>query len=198
MEGLNNANSAMNNFANTNSTFKTLQNNISAINNKIKNVDGHLPGNITNKVNRAKNNVDYLTTKNKTLLEKGQQQSFIKNMFDKGVKNAQQEVAQAQKKLNNLTNEQTRLRSNVLENLNVDLDKNIANMNQFKKSNKEFQNLTRNISDAQAAYDKAVRNTKRARTAVIGTAGVGVGAGMYGLNRASQNNDKNKQLQYIY
>lgn len=196
MEGLNNVNSAMNNFANTNSTFKTLQNNISTINNKIKNVDGHLPGNITNKVNKAKNNVDYLTTKNKTLLEKGQQQSFIKNVFDKGVKNAQQEVAQAQKKLNNLTNEQARLRSNVLENLNIDLDKNIANMNQFKKSNKEFQNLTRNISDAQAAYDKAVRSTKRARTAVIGTAGVG--AGMYGLNRASKNNDKNKQLQYIY
>lgn len=196
MEGLNNANSAMNNFANTNSTFKTLQNNISTINNKIKNVDGHLPGNIINKVNKAKNNVDYLTTKNKTLLEKGQQQSFIKNMFDKGVKNAQQEVAQAQKKLSNLTNEQARLRSNVLENLNIDLDKNIANMNQFKKSNKEFQNLTKNISDAQAAYDKAVRSTKRARTAVIGTAGVG--AGMYGLNRASKNNDKNKQLQYIY
>lgn len=141
MEGLNNANSAMNNFANTNSTFKTLQNNISTINNKIKNVDGHLPGNIINKVNKAKNNVDYLTTKNKTLLEKGQQQSFIKNMFDKGVKNAQQEVAQAQKKLSNLTNEQARLRSNVLENLNIDLDKNIANMNQFKKSNKEFQKL---------------------------------------------------------
>lgn len=196
MEGLNNVNSAMNNFANTNSTFKTLQNNISTINNKIKNVDGHLPGNIINKVNEAKNNVDYLTTKNKTLLEKGQQQSFIKNMFDKGVKNAQQEVAQAQKKLSNLTNEQARLRSNVLENLNIDLDKNIANMNQFKKSNKEFQNLTKNISDAQAAYDKAVRSTKRARTAVIGTAGVG--AGMYGLNKASQNNDKNKQLQYIY
>lgn len=196
MQGLNNANSAMNNFANTNSTFKTLQNNFSTINNKIKNVDGHLPGNITNKVDKAKNNVDYLTTKNKTLLEKGQQQSFIKNMFDKGVKNAQQEVAQAQKKLSNLTNEQARLRSNVLENLNIDLDKNIANMNQFKKSNKEFQNLTKNISDAQAAYDKAVRSTKRARTAVIGTAGVG--AGMYGLNRASKNNDKNKQLQYIY
>ena len=196
MQGLNNANSAMNNFANTNSTFKALQNNISTINNKIKNVDGHLPGNITNKVNKAKNNVDYLTTKNKTLLEKGQQQSFIKNMFDKGVKNAQQEVAQAQKKLSNLTNEQAKLRSNVLENLNIDLDKNIANMNQFKKSNKEFQNLTKNISDAQAAYDKAVRNTKRARTAVIGTAGAG--AGMYGLNRAKQNNDKNKQLQYIY
>lgn len=196
MEGLNNVNSAMNNFANTNSTFKTLQNNISTINNKIKNVDGHLPGNIINKVNEAKNNVDYLTTKNKTLLEKGQQQSFVKNMFDKGVKNAQQEVAQAQKKLSNLTNEQARLRSNVLENLNIDLDKNIANMNQFKKSNKEFQNLTKNISDAQAAYDKAVRSTKRARTAVIGTAGVG--AGMYGLNKASQNNDKNKQLQYIY
>lgn len=196
MQGLNNANSAMNNFANTNSTFKTLQNNISTINNKIKNVDGHLPGNITNKVNKAKNNVDYLTTKNKTLLEKGQQQSFIKNMFDKGVKNAQQEVAQAQKKLSNLTNEQAKLRSNVLENLNIDLDKNIANMNQFKKSNKEFQNLTKNISHAQAAYDKAVRNTKRARTAVIGT--VGAGAGMYGLNRAKQNNDKNKQLQYIY
>ena len=196
MQGLNNANSAMNNFANTNSTFKALQNNISTINNKIKNVDGHLPGNITNKVNKAKNNVDYLTTKNKTLLEKGQQQSFIKNMFDKGVKNAQQEVAQAQKKLSNLTNEQAKLRSNVLENLNIDLDKNIANMNQFKKSNKEFQNLTKNISHAQAAYDKAVRNTKRARTAVIGT--VGAGAGMYGLNRAKQNNDKNKQLQYIY
>lgn len=196
MEGLNNVNSAMNNFANTNSTFKTLQNNISTINNKIKNVDGHLPGNIINKVNEAKNNVDYLTTKNKTLLEKGQQQSFVKNMFDKGVKNAQQEIAQAQKKLSNLTNEQARLRSNVLENLNIDLDKNIANMNQFKKSNKEFQNLTKNISDAQAAYDKAVRSTKRARTAVIGTAGVG--AGMYGLNKASQNNDKNKQLQYIY
>lgn len=196
MEGLNNVNSAMNNFANTNSTFKTLQNNISTINDKIKNVDGHLPGNIINKVNKAKNNVDYLTTKNKTLLEKGQQQSFVKNMFDKGVKNAQQEVAQAQKKLSNLTNEQARLRSNVLENLNIDLDKNIANMNQFKKSNKEFQNLTKNISDAQAAYDKAVRSTKRARTAVIGTAGVG--AGMYGLNRASKNNDKNKQLQYIY
>lgn len=196
MEGLNNVNSAMNNFANTNSTFKTLQNNISTINNKIKNVDGHLPGNITNKVDKAKNNVDYLTTKNKTLLEKGQQQSFVKNMFDKGVKNAQQEVAQAQKKLSNLTNEQARLRGNVLENLNIDLDKNIANMNQFKKSNKEFQNLTKNISDAQAAYDKAVRSTKRARTAVIGTAGVG--AGMYGLNKASKNNDKNKQLQYIY
>lgn len=196
MQGLNNANSAMNNFANTNSTFKALQNNISTINNKIKNVDGHLPGNITNKVNKAKNNVDYLTTKNKTLLEKGQQQSFIKNMFDKGVKNAQQEVAQAQKKLSNLTNEQAKLRSNVLENLNIDLDKNIADMNQFKKSNKEFQNLTKNISHAQAAYDKAVRNTKRARTAVIGTAGAG--AGMYGLNRAKQNNDKNKQLQYIY
>ena len=196
MQGLNNANSAMNNFANTNSTFKALQNNISIINNKIKNVDGHLPGNITNKVNKAKNNVDYLTTKNKTFLEKGQQQSFIKNMFDKGVKNAQQEVAQAQKKLSNLTNEQAKLRSNVLENLNIDLDKNIANMNQFKKSNKEFQNLTKNISHAQAAYDKAVRNTKRARTAVIGT--VGAGAGMYGLNRAKQNNDKNKQLQYIY
>ena len=196
MQGLNNANSAMNNFANTNSTFKALQNNISTINNKIKNVDGHLPGNITNKVNKAKNNVDYLTTKNRTLLEKGQQQSFIKNMFDKGVKNAQQEVAQAQKKLSNLTNEQAKLRSNVLENLNIDLDKNIANMNQFKKSNKEFQNLTKNISDAQAAYDKAVRNTKRARTAVVGTAGVG--AGMYGLNKAKQNNDKNKQLQYIY
>lgn len=196
MEGLNNVNSAMNNFANTNSTFKTLQNNISTINNKIKNVDGHLPGNIINKVNKAKNNVDYLTTKNKTLLEKGQQQSFVKNMFDKGVKNAQQEVAQAQKKLSNLTNEQAKLRSNVLENLNIDLDKNIANMNQFKQSNKEFQNLTKNISDAQAAYDKAVRSTKRARTAVIGTAGVG--AGMYGLNKASKNNDKNKQLQYIY
>lgn len=198
MQGLNNANSAMNNFANTNSTFKTLQNNISTINNKIKNVDGHLPGNITNKVNKAKNNVDYLTTKNKTLLEKGQQQSFIKNMFDKGVKNAQQEVAQAQKKLSNLTNEQAKLRNNVLENLNIDLDKNIADMNQFKKSNKEFQNLTKDISHAQAAYDKAVRNTKRARTAVIGTAGVGAGAGMYGINRAKQNNDKNKQLQYIY
>ena len=87
-------------------------------------------------------------------------------------------------------------RGNVLENLNIDLDKNIANMNQFKKSNKEFQNLTKNISDAQAAYDKAVRSTKRARTAVIGTAGIG--AGMYGLNKASKNNDKNKQLQYIY
>ena len=196
MQGLNNANSAMNNFANTNSAFKTLQNNISTINNKIKNVDGHLPGNITNKVNRAQNNVDYLTTKNKTLLEKGKQQGFVKNMLDKGVRNAQQEVAQAQRKLSNLTNEQTKLRNNVLENLNIDLDKSIADMNQFKKSNKEFQNLTKNISHAQAAYDKAVRNTKRARTAIIGTAGAG--AGMYGLNRAKQNNDKNKQLQYIY
>lgn len=196
MQGLNNANSAMNNFANTNSTFKALQDNILTINNKIKNVDGHLPGNITNKVNRAQNNVDYLTTKNKTLLEKGKQQGFVKNMLDKGVRNAQQEVAQAQRKLSNLTNEQTKLRNNVLENLNIDLDKNIADMNQFKKSNKEFQSLTKNISHAQAAYDKAVRNTKRARTAVIGTAGAG--AGMYGLNRAKQNNDKNKQLQYIY
>lgn len=194
MMGLENANSAMNNFANTNNTFKTLQNNISTISDKIKNVDGHLPGNITNKVNKAQNNVEYLTTKNKTLLEKGQTQGFVKNLFDKGVKNAQSEVNKAQKNLGNLRNEQAKIKNSFLENLNIDLDKNMADMNKFTKSNTDYNNLKKNISDAQTAYDKAVRNTKRARTAVIG----GVGATAYGAHKIKQNQDKNKPLEYIY
>lgn len=196
MNGLENANSAMNNFANTNGTFKTLQNNISTITDKIKNVDGHLPGNINDKVNKAKNNVEYVTTKNNTLLNKAQQQGAIKNLFDKGVRNAQKEVMEAQKKLGNLTNEQAKIKNNVLENLNIDLDKNIADMNNFKNNNEQFKKLNNNLSQAQLAYDKAVRNTKRARTAVIGTA-AGLGAGAYGMHKSKQNKDKNEQLQYI-
>lgn len=197
MSGLDNANSAMNNFTNTNSTMKGLQNNISTISDKIKNVDGHLPGNINNKINTATNNVDYLTTKNRTLLNKAQQQGVVKNFFDSNVRNAQNEVMEAQKKLGNLTNQRNALRNTTLENLNIDLDKNLADMKQFKSSNSEYGNLKKNLTESQSAYDKAVRNTNRARkNLAIGT--VGVGAGAYGINKAKQNSNNNKPLEYIY
>lgn len=196
MNGLNDANSAMNNFMSTNNTFKTLQDNISNITGKINNVDRHLPGNISKKVDRAKGAVDYATTKNKTLLDKAQQQNAIKNFFDKGVKNAQKEVMEAQKNLTKLTSEHNKIKNNVLENLNIELDKNIADINKFKTTDKTFKKLDSGLTQAQSAYDKAVRNTRRARTAVVGTA-AGVGAGAYGLNKMKQNKDKNQQLQYI-
>ena len=102
----------------------------------------------------------------------------------------------AQKNLTKLQAEQSKIKNSVLENLNVDLDKNIANMQDFTKNNVEFNNLKKNMNDAKNAYDKALRNTRRARTAVVGGV-AGVGATAYGMNKAKKNKESN-QLQYIY
>lgn len=194
--GLDNANSAMNNFTNT-GVFKTLQNNITNTSDKIKNVDGHLPGNIVNKVNDAKNNVDYLLTKNKTILEKSQNQGLVKNLFDKSVKNAKNEVSNAQKNLGNLVGEQSKIKNSILNDLNINLDKNVADMNKFKNYSPEFNDLTKKISDSQSAYDKALRSTKRTRTAVVGGVGA-TGYGVHKLNKIKKTKEENKPLEYIY
>lgn len=196
LKGVNNASSALDSFANTNSTFKNLQNNISQITDKLSDVDKHLPGNISDKVNSAKNNINYISTKNNTLLNKGQQQGFIKNLLDKDVRNAQKELADAQKKFTALSNQKNKIKNGFVENLNIDLDKNVADLDMFKKNNKTYQNLTGGLIDAQNAYDKALRRTKKARTAVIGTT-AGVGAGAYALNKNKKNKEQQEQLQYI-
>lgn len=199
--GLENATSAMDNFKNTSTVFKALQNNIGSTSDKIKNVEGHLPGNIVNKVNDAKNNVDYLLTKNKTILEKGQQQGIIKNLLDKSVKSARNEVNNAQRNLGSLIDEKSKLKNSMLTNLNINLDKNVADLNKFKTISPDYNDLKKKISDSQSAYDKALRSTKKTRTAVVGGA-TATGYGVHTLKKSIKSRkakqEEEQPLEYIY
>lgn len=184
---------SMSDFKNTNKVYGTLKNNVADAANKVKNIDNHLPGDINKKVDNAKKNVDYLSTKNKTLLEKGQSQGKLKNLFDSKVRNAQKEVSNAQSNLSNITKEQARIKNSTLTDFNTDLDKHNADFMKFKDTNDDFRNLNKGLQDSQSAYDKAVRSTKKTRTAVIG----GLGATAYGVNKINTKDGQNQGLNYI-
>lgn len=194
---LNNASSAMSNFSNSDKTFKTLQDNVSQLTDKLQNLEQHLPGNISTKLNHAKNNIDYVKLKNNTLLNKSQEQGMIKNLFDKDVKRAQKELAEAQKRFTELSNQKSRLAQDFAQNLNMNLDKNKADLHKFKQTNKGYQELSSNLMNTQSAYDKALRRTKNARVMTVGTV-AGTGLGAYGLNQENKKKklQQEQQLQY--
>lgn len=190
--GLDDAVNTLNKAKSKNPSLHAVSEEIGNIGKKIQNIDKNLPGDITNNLKNAQKQLEYTGIKNKSLMERRQQQNAIQNFFDTQSKSAQKEMNKAQKNLINAQKQQQKAKQVTLNNLNVDLDAN----NAFKKQLEDASGITdmnQKVSDMQKAYDKATRATTRTRMATIG----GAGAIAYGANKANQAKNK-EQPQYNY
>lgn len=179
------------NIKKTNVAYQQVNKNMADASSKLKNVDKHLPGNINNKVNDAINNLDTLNIENNSLLKRRGEQNFMQNLFDSESRKAKRVVGSAENSLDRLKKTQNIERQKVTNNLNVQMDKSKADMKRLEDTIGITQ-LNSNVADAQAAYDKATRNTSRARTAVIGGA---IGSGLV-AKKLSDNKSNNSQFYY--
>lgn len=163
------------------------------ISDKINNVEAHLPGNISNQLNSAKKQLEYTRLKNKTLLDRRQQQGFVKNLLDVDSRKAQKEVNNAKKKLMKMKDQKHKLTQSTLMDLTVDLDRTKATKKMIEDAS-GITDMKGNVEEMQRAYDKAVRSTRNTRMATIGSAGVGG----YKVNQVRKKKNDSQEPKYNY
>lgn len=176
--------------------LKVLDDQLSTIGKQLSNVDDHLPGDIVDKVKDATKNLEYAGIKNKSLVERRQNQGTLKNLFDRESARAQKEMNQAEKNLSKLKNKKGKLEQRTVNDLNVEMDMTKAWKKQLEDTS-GITDMNQKVQDMQSAYDKATRATRRTRMATIG----GIGATGYGVNKAlsqPKNDGQNEMMGNYY
>lgn len=165
--------------------IKKYTENIKSTKNSIKNIDKIIadqPEAIN--LNSAKRTLERAKIDNRGTLRKAENQSFIRNIFDKDVRRAKKTLRNAESNLNSAQNKYNNYKNSTLDDLRKSQALNELDLDTVKAEN-NFNGIKNNLDDAKKAYNKAVRNTYATRGAVIGV------PTLIGANIAKRKSNKN-------
>lgn len=144
--------------------------------------------NIINNLQDKKNRIE---AENMSVLNKAKNQSKIRNLFDKDVRNVRKQIKDADNKIKSVENEIHN--STTLDELRQKAEKSKERLARFYEAN-GMDKLQDDVDKANEMYRKAVRKTNLTRAGAVGVAGVAGVAGVKSHKSAKKREAENQSL----
>lgn len=171
-----------------NQSFKGAKNKVDDIAKKMSNVDDMVSPSTVNEFKNAQSNFKYVTQKNEHLLKRRSEQGTMKNLFDRESAGAVKEVKKANKQVDNLNSKLNNEKSKIEYDLTGQLNQAKADMG-LEADKLGVTDAQDKVNEAQKAFDKATRSTRKARM----TVGLGALGGGAILSKAGKNSNNERQ-----